>query len=134
MKKVFYLLSLSIAVFGLNACSKPQTERLLCAEAEMASFPYNKDGLHVEKLQTVTPVEGVEGLEVIETSFVNLGKPVTVNAYELCRTTVEAKDTVVWSLQPSSSSRKKARIPASAPASRGMRSAACGRPPSPSRA
>ena len=104
MKKVFYLLSLSIAVFGLNACSKPQTERLLCAEAEMASFPYNKDGLHVEKLQTVTPVEGVEGLEVIETSFVNLGKPVTVNAYELCRTTVEAKDTVVWSLQPSSSS------------------------------
>ncbi|MCR5050987.1 MAG: alpha-galactosidase [Paludibacteraceae bacterium] len=85
-----------------TACSKPQTERLICAEADMQSFPYCENGLRVEKHQTVTPVEGVPGLEVIETYFVNLGKPITVNAYELCRTEVEAQDSVVWSLQPSS--------------------------------
>ena len=103
MKKVFYLLSLSVAVIALNACSKPQQDRLICAEADMQSFPYSENGLRVVKHQTVTPVEGVEGLEVIETFFVNEGKPVTVKAYELCRTEVEAKDSVVWSLQPTSS-------------------------------
>ena len=103
MKKVIYLLSLSAAVVCLVACQpKPQTERLECAEAEMAAFPYKAKGLHVIKQQTVTPVEGVPGLEVIETSFINLGKPVSVRAYELCRTAVEPKDSIVWSLQPSS--------------------------------
>ena len=103
MKKAFYLLSLSAAVLCMSACSKPQTERLICAEAEMASFPYKANGIQVVKHQTVTPVEGVDGLEVVETYFVNEGKPVTVKAYELCRTEIEAKDSVVWSLQPSSS-------------------------------
>ena len=113
MKKVFYLLSLSeavfrlfsiiVAVFALNACApKPQSERLVCAEAEMSVFPFSENGLKVTKHQTITPVEGVEGLEVIETCFVNEGKPVTVKAYELCRTELEAKDSVVWSLQPTS--------------------------------
>ena len=113
MKKVFYLLSLSeavfrlfsiiVAVFALNACApKPQSERLICAEAEMSVFPFSENGLKVTKHQTITPVEGVEGLEVIETYFVNEGKPVTVKAYELCRTELEAKDSVVWSLQPTS--------------------------------
>ena len=86
----------------VTACSKPQADRLICTEADMQSFPYNENGLRVEKHQTVTPVEGVEGLEVIETYFVNLGKPITVKAYELCRTEIEAQDSVVWSLQPSS--------------------------------
>ena len=99
MKKVFYLLSAALA---LVACSKPASERLICAEAEMASFPYHENGLCVEKHQTITPVEGVPGLEVIETYFVNMGKPVTVKAYELCRTEMKAKDSVVWSLQPTS--------------------------------
>ena len=104
MKKVFYLLSLGLAA-SLVACSpKQDTERLICAEAQMSAFPYSQDGLRVTKHQTVTPVENVPGLEVIETYFVNEGNPVTVKAYELCRTEVEAKDTVVWSLQPSSSS------------------------------
>jgi len=87
----------------LAACApKQSSERLICAEADILSFPYHQNGINVAKHQTVTPVEGVEGLEVIETYFVNLGKPVTVQAYELCRTAIEAKDTVVWSLQPSS--------------------------------
>ena len=75
MKKVFYLLSLSAAVFCLNACGpKQDSERLICAEADMQSSPYQKDGLYVVKYQNITPVEGVEGLEVIETYFVNIGK------------------------------------------------------------
>ena len=102
MKKVIYMIG---ALVALAACApKPETERLICAEAEMSVFPYSANGLRIVKHQTVTPVEGVEGLEVIETWFVNEGKPVTVRAYELCRTEVEAQDSVVWSLQPSSTS------------------------------
>lgn len=100
MKKAFYIL-LGMAAM-MAACSAPETERLICAEADMQSFPYQKDGLYVVKYQTVTPVEDVEGLELVETFFVNYGKPVTVKAYELCRTEIEAQDSVVWSLQPSS--------------------------------
>ena len=99
MKKSLYI----IAAVLLAACApKADTERLICAEADMQSFPYSENGLRVSKHQTVTPVEGVEGLEVVETYFVNEGKPVTVKGYELCRTEVEAQDSVVWSLQPSS--------------------------------
>ncbi len=102
MKKSLIFLGLAAMMV---ACSpKQDTERLICAEAQMSAFPYSQDGIRVTKHQTVTPVENVPGLEVIETFFVNEGNPVTVKAYELCRTEVEAKDTVVWSLQPSSSS------------------------------
>ena len=100
--RILYLLS--IAALMVACQPKHDTERLICAEADMQEFPYQKDGLHVVKQQTVTPVAGVPGMEVIETRYINLGKPVTVKGYELCRTSVEAKDTVVWSLQPSSSS------------------------------
>lgn len=100
MKKVIYMIG---ALVALAACApKPETERLICAEAEMSVSPFSENGMRVTKHQTITPVEGVEGLEVIETWFVNEGKEVTVRAYELCRTEVEAKDSVVWSLQPSS--------------------------------
>ena len=102
MKRNF--LYIVAAVIGLTACTKPQTERLFCVEADMSSFPYRANGLHVEKYQTVTPVEGVEGLELIETYFVNMGDPVTVKGYEMCRTEVIANDTIVWSLQPTSTS------------------------------
>ena len=99
---VLYLFG--IAAMMVACQPKQETERLICAEADMQEFPYQRDGLHVVKQQTVTPVEGIEGLEVIETRFINLGKPVTVQAYELCRTAIEAKEDVVWTLQPSSSS------------------------------
>ena len=101
MKRKFLYILAAVALIG---CSKPETERLICAEADMQSFPYSGNGLKVSKHQTITPVEGVEGLEVVETFFVNEGKPVTVKGYELCRTEIEAQDSVVWSLQPSSSS------------------------------
>lgn len=98
---------LGIAAMMVACQPKPDTERLICAEADMQVFPYQRDGLHIVKQQTITPVEGVEGLEVIETQFINLGKPVTVKAYELCRTEVIAKEDVVWSLQPSSTNARK---------------------------
>ena len=102
MKKIFLFLGIAAILF---ACApKQDSERLYCEEAEMNAFPYSHDGLRVIKMQTITPVEGVEGLEVIETYFVNLGKPITVKAYDLCHMEMKAKDTVVWSLQPSSSS------------------------------
>jgi len=102
MKKAFYII---VAAVAFAACApKGDTEKLICAEGEMSVFPYSANGLKVEKVQTVTPVEGVPGLEVIETRFINRGKAITVKAYELCRTEVMAEDTVVWSLQPSSSS------------------------------
>ena len=101
MKKIFIFLGLAAM---MTACAPKQTtERLICAEADMQSFPFHGNGFSVVEYQTITPVDGVKGLEVIETYFVNLGKPVTVKAYELCRTSIKAKDTVVWSLQPSSS-------------------------------
>ena len=102
MKKALYIIAVAMA---FAACAqKADTERLICSEADMQSFPYEENGMRVVKHQTITPVESVEGLEVIETMFVNEGKPVTVKGYELCRTEVKAQDTVVWSLQPSSTS------------------------------
>ena len=78
MKKSFYII---LAAVALAACApKQETERLICAEAEMGVFPYCENGLRVVKHQTVMPVEGIEGLEIIETFFVNEGKPVTVQA------------------------------------------------------
>lgn len=102
MKKVLYIL-LGLVTIGLGSCELKDSERLVCAEADIQGFPYHKDGVVVSKHQKITPVEGVEGMEVIETLFINHGKPVTVKGYELCRTTVKAEDSVVWSLQPSSS-------------------------------
>ncbi|MBQ6764131.1 MAG: alpha-galactosidase [Paludibacteraceae bacterium] len=92
------------ALFLIGCAPKQDSERLICAEADMASFPYRADGLAVSKHRTVTPSDEFPGLEVIETYFVNHGKPVTVKAYELCRTDVEPQDSIVWSFQPSSSS------------------------------
>ena len=98
---------LAIAAMMVACQPKADTERLICAEADMQSFPYQQNGLHVVKQQTVTPVAEFPGLEVIETRFINLGKPVTVKGYELCRTEVTAKEDVVWSLQPSSTAARK---------------------------
>ncbi|MBR1807859.1 MAG: alpha-galactosidase [Paludibacteraceae bacterium] len=102
MKRFYSYLFLAAAV--LSACNTPPaSDRLVCDEVEIQKFPYGEKGFYVEKLQTVTPVEQYPGLEVIETKYVNHGKPLTVRAYEMCRTEIRAKDTVVWSLQPSSS-------------------------------
>ena len=97
---------LAVAALMVACQPKADTERLICAEADMQEFPYQRGGLHVVKQQTITPVEGVPGLEVIETRFINLGKSVTVKGYELCRTEIAPKEDVVWSLQPSSTANR----------------------------
>ena len=91
--KRHFLYFLGIAALLTSCAPKQETERLICAEAEMSVFPYSGNGLRVTKHQTITPVEGVEGLEVIETFFVNEGKSITVQAYDLCRTTITPEDT-----------------------------------------
>ena len=102
MKHIHYIFVGLLAVVVSGCSMRPQNERLICAEADILSFPYHHSGIIVSRQQTITPVEGVDGLEVIETRFINHGNPITVKAYELCRTEVEALDSVVWSLQPSS--------------------------------
>lgn len=100
-----WLLILIVCVAMLAACSKKEqapTDALICGELTITEFPYNQDGISVEKVQTVTPVEDFPGMELVETYFVNHGKDLGVRAYELCRTEIEAEDSVVWSLQPSS--------------------------------
>ncbi len=96
---ILFVLPLMLVACG----TKPQTDSLIADEVTMSQFPYKADGFNVEKIQSITPVEEFPGLEVIQTQYVNHGKPITVNAYEMCRTEIQAKDTVVWSLQPSSS-------------------------------
>ena len=107
MKKFFYLISLSAVVLCMTACEPDTEERLICGEACMKIFAFHQNGMYVTKHKKVTPVEGVEGLEIVEVYFVNKGNPVTVKGYELCRMEVDAEDSVVWSLQPSSTNARK---------------------------
>ena len=90
-----------VALF-VGCAPKVETDLLECDAATMTQFPYNENGVIVAKHQKVTPVAEHPGMVKIETYYVNQGKPITVRAYEMCRTEVEANDSVVWSLQPSS--------------------------------
>ena len=102
-KSFSWLFIIICVVALLSGCSaKPETDLLECDAATMTQFPYNENGVIVDKHQTITPVAEHPGLVKIETYYVNKGKPITVRAYEMCRTEVKAKDSVVWSLQPSS--------------------------------
>lgn len=105
------LVSSWLVVIGLVAllpgCSPShgvESDLLECDAAVMTSFPYKANGVEVEKHQTCTAVEGYPGLYRIETYYVNHGKPVAVRAYEMCRTAVKATDSIVWTLQPTSTS------------------------------
>ena len=102
MKRYIYISLVLLA--ALSSCKQaPFSDALITEEMEIGSFPYNHDGIKVEKLQTVTPVAEFPGLEIVQTSYVNRGKSLTVKAYEMCKTEIEATDSVIWSLQPSSS-------------------------------
>jgi alpha-galactosidase len=103
-KKTFNWLFLIVCAMALftGCVAKPATDLLECDAATITHFPYKANGVEVTKHQTCTPIENIPGLVKIETFYVNEGKPITVRAYEMCRTEVEANDSVVWSLQPSS--------------------------------
>ena len=99
-----WLFIIICVVMLLAGCSSLNTETdlLECDAATMTHFPYAENGVIVVKHQKRIPVAEFPGLTRIETYYVNKGKPITVRAYEMCRTEIEATDSVVWSLQPSS--------------------------------
>lgn len=66
---------------------------------------YVHEGTEVEKRQRITAPDGFDGLLIVETRFVNLGEPLTVRSLTTNRFEVEA-DSLVWSFEPSSSSRR----------------------------
>ncbi|MCI6323668.1 MAG: hypothetical protein MR787_01130, partial [Bacteroidales bacterium] len=108
MKKQLVSWLVMIVLIALTqSCSKPErveSDLLECDVATITTFPYHDNGVFIEKHQALTPVQGYEGLTRVETYYVNRGKPVSVRAYEMCRTAVEASDSVVWTFQPTSTS------------------------------
>lgn len=100
MKKIAIIL---LAAIALLSCSKQeQHDALECDGLTISEFPYDQDGIRVDKVQTITDAPGFPGMQIVETSFVNRGKDITVSAYELLRSEIEAQDSIVWSFQPSS--------------------------------
>ena len=108
MKKQLVSWLVMIVLIALTqSCSKPErveSDLLECDVATITTFPYHDNGVFIEKHQALTPVQGYEGLTRVETYYVNRGKPVSVRAYEMCRTAVEVSDSVVWTFQPTSTS------------------------------
>ena len=66
---------------------------------------YEKDGVVVEKLQTVTAPEGFPGMVTVRTRFVNCGEPLEVTALTQHALRVEA-DTLIWSFEPTTSAHR----------------------------
>ena len=91
MKKSLIILTASLA---LIACSKPTSDSLILREGD--------SNVNVKQYQTVTEPEQWPGLKVVETYYVNEGKPVTVLGYRAQEHKIKAADTVLWSLQPTS--------------------------------
>jgi len=81
-----------LSVVALAACQKP-ADSLILRESKS----------NIKQYQTVTESEQWPGLKVVETYYVNKGQPVTVLGYRMQEHTIQAMDTVMWSLQPSSS-------------------------------
>lgn len=90
MKNRIYLLLLSAA--ALVGCCKQPTDSLILRTSES----------NVKQYQTITEPQEYPGLKVMETYYVNEGKPVTVLGYRMQQRTIPVTDTILWSLQPSS--------------------------------
>lgn len=103
MKRCIWI---AVALVALTGCvsNKEQTDALCTQEAYMDHFPYKSGDIHVEKYQTITAVAEYPGLNVVETYYVNQGKPLMVTGYEMQKHDVYTEDTILWSLQPSSTS------------------------------
>lgn len=67
---------------------------------------YDRDGIRVEKHLRITPADGFPGMALIETRYVNRGRPITVKAVGWNEIPVRS-DSLVWSFQPSSTSARK---------------------------
>ncbi len=96
-----------VVLITLVGCKSATTnDALFTDEGTMTVFPYSKNGVKVTKMETITEIPEFPGLKVIETAYINLGNPITVRAYEMNRISMKANDSVVWSLQPSSSAER----------------------------
>lgn len=107
MKNYSKFLILAAACTILVGCKNDITnnlsDTLFTGEVEINHFPYNANGIKVEKITVTRQVEDIPGMTIVQTSFVNHGKTLEVRGYEVNRMSIKAQDTVVWSLQPSSS-------------------------------
>lgn len=64
------------------------------------------DGIRIEKHQRITPAEGFPGMALIETYYVNRGRPIRVKSVRENQLGLTA-DTLVWSFQPTSTSARQ---------------------------
>jgi len=76
---------------ALAACHKP-TDSLIIRESKS----------NIKQFQTVTEPAQWPGLKVVETYYVNCGSPVTVLGYRMQQHQFRASDTVLYTLQPTS--------------------------------
>ncbi|MEG1622384.1 MAG: alpha-galactosidase [Alistipes sp.] len=67
---------------------------------------YDKDGIQVEKHQTITAPEDFPGMLLIKTFYINKGKSITATALESNNLRVNA-DSLIWSFEPSSTTGRK---------------------------
>ncbi|MCQ2348498.1 MAG: alpha-galactosidase [Paludibacteraceae bacterium] len=93
---------LALVATALIGCTQPSTDALVLREGTINSFPYHKGEVRISQHQTVTEPAQWPGLKVVETYYVNEGAPVTVLGYRAQEHQMKATDTVLWTLQPTS--------------------------------
>lgn len=64
------------------------------------------DGIRIEKHQRITPAVGFPGMALIETYYVNKGRPIGVKSVRENQLDLSA-DTLIWSFQPTSTSARQ---------------------------
>ena len=68
---------------------------------------YDKDGFRIEKHQKITVPEGIDGMLLIETCYINRSnKEITVTGWKMNELRMDIAEESAWSFQPSSSSHR----------------------------
>lgn len=123
MMRTFYnkIMVLAVVLLAATSCSERIDTRdaLIVGDSVLSEFhvtssksegknvkvvrsEFRSDKYAVEKVQRLTTYPEL-GMTTSETYYVNLGEELTVKGYEAQRHTMQANDTVVWTLQPTSS-------------------------------
>ena len=105
MKQNLYIVIL--AMLMLSACCGPTTDSLLTDAGEIRSFPYRNGQYCIRQEKTTVADPKHEGLTVQEVYYINEGEPLTVYGYMTQRHTMRPHDTLLWTLQPSSTSARQ---------------------------
>lgn len=101
-KHIYIGLSLSLLATIWMGCSKPSTDALVLREGVVNKFPYREGKVKISQHQSTHAIPQWQGLHVTETYYVNEGAPVTVLGYRAQERTIQAMDSVLWTLQPTS--------------------------------